>query len=314
MKNPATLLKTRQVQIQKSGSEAYIIVNSTSYINLDSILSKLTMELTKVNILGNLMSDYGLPGENIARQIFSYMALSSLKQGRSVCKSWNNFITKDQKLWMNILRRKRPYFEFLTSKMLSNVCEDYLVEQEIWYDFFELAEKEEDFYWGKMYRIIDRIYGILVVAQKYNNSENELLPEKFKNDFVFQKGDLKYFYLNRLDSFFSCLADEVWSIWDSKKEKKKIEEIYESKAAELTPERDFDKLLNIEIEKQMYIGYEDEKIGYHQAGFLQRIKKELYYILKSRYCPRIAKLNTNTDAPLPIWHTYSFYLTKSALK
>ena len=123
------------------------------------------------------MSDYGLPGENIARQIFSYMALSSLKQGRSVCKSWNNFITKDQKLWMNILRRKRPYFEFLTSKMLSNVCEDYLVEQEIWYDFFELAEKEEDFYWGKMYRIIDRIYGIIVVAQKYNNSENELLPE-----------------------------------------------------------------------------------------------------------------------------------------
>jgi hypothetical protein len=47
MKNPATLLKTRQVQIQKYGSEAYIIVNSTTYINLDSLLSKLTMELTK---------------------------------------------------------------------------------------------------------------------------------------------------------------------------------------------------------------------------------------------------------------------------
>ena len=31
------------------------------------------------------MSDYGLPGENLARQIFSYMALSSLKQGRLVC-------------------------------------------------------------------------------------------------------------------------------------------------------------------------------------------------------------------------------------
>ena len=69
------------------------------------------------------------------------------------------------------------------------------------------------------------------------------------------------------------MADKVWSIWDSKKERKKIEEIYESKAAELTPERDFDKLLNIEIEKQMYIGYEDEKMVYHQAGFLQRIKK-----------------------------------------
>ena len=35
--------------------------------------------------------------------------------------------------------------------------------------FFELAEKKEDFYLGKMYRIIDRIYGILVVAQEYNN-------------------------------------------------------------------------------------------------------------------------------------------------
>ena len=139
--------------------------------------------------------------------------------------------------------------------------------------FFELAEKKEDFYWGKMYRIIDRIYGILVVAQEYNNSENELLPENFKNDFAFQKGDLKTFYLNRLDSFLSCLADEVWSTWDSNKEKKNIEKIYESKTAELTPERDFDKLLNIEIEKQMYIGCEDEKIGYHQAGFLQRSQR-----------------------------------------
>ena len=59
--------------------------SETTYINHDSLLSKLTMELTKVNILGNLMSDYGLPGENLARQIFSYMALSSLKQGRLVC-------------------------------------------------------------------------------------------------------------------------------------------------------------------------------------------------------------------------------------
>ena len=146
------------------------------------------------------------------------------------------------------------------------------------------------------------------------NRECTVLPEKFKNDFGFQKCDLKYFYLNRLDSFFSCLTDEVWSIWDSREEKKKIQEIYESKASELTPERDFDKLLNLEIEKQQYIGYEDEKIGYHQAGFLQRIKKELYYVLKSRYCPRIAKLNANTDAPLPLWHTHSFYLTKSGLK
>ena len=62
------------------------------------------------------------------------------------------------------------------------------------------------------------------------------------------------------------MADEVWSTWDFKKGKKNIEKIYESKTAELTPERDFDKLLNIEIEKQMYIGCEDEKIGYHQAG------------------------------------------------
>ena len=56
MKNPATLLKTRQVQIQKSGSEAYIIVNSTTYINLDSLLSKLIMELTKGQIVSKCLS------------------------------------------------------------------------------------------------------------------------------------------------------------------------------------------------------------------------------------------------------------------
>ena len=56
MKNPATLLKTRQVQIQKSGSEAYVIVNSTTYINLDSLLTKLTMELTKGQIVLKCLS------------------------------------------------------------------------------------------------------------------------------------------------------------------------------------------------------------------------------------------------------------------
>ena len=72
------------------------------------------------DIIGSLLCSYGLTGENLARDIFSYMDVSSIEEGRFVCKSWNIFLTNDKKLWMDILRQTLPYLEYLEILPMEN--------------------------------------------------------------------------------------------------------------------------------------------------------------------------------------------------
>ena len=69
------------------------------------------------DIIGSLLCSYGMTGENLARDIFSYMDVSSIEEVRLVCKSWNIFLTNDEKLWMDILSQTLPYLEFLSSHL-----------------------------------------------------------------------------------------------------------------------------------------------------------------------------------------------------
>ena len=56
------------------------------------------------DMIENLLINYGMTGENLAHQIFSYLDFSSLQGGRLVCKSWNHFLTNDKMLWMDLLK------------------------------------------------------------------------------------------------------------------------------------------------------------------------------------------------------------------
>ena len=74
------------------------------------------------------------------------MDVSSLQGGHMVCKTWNLFLVNDRKLWMDILMQTRPYFEFLSKKILSE--EDLAMETEnaIWKKYFHLVEQNENLY------------------------------------------------------------------------------------------------------------------------------------------------------------------------
>ena len=72
------------------------------------------------DIVGNLLCNYGMTGEDLAHEIFSYLDFSSIQDSRLVSNPWNLFLSNDRKLWMEILRQTQPYIQFLTNQ-LSNV-------------------------------------------------------------------------------------------------------------------------------------------------------------------------------------------------
>ena len=68
------------------------------------------------DLVGNLLGNYGLTGENLAHQLFCSLDFSSIQDSRLVCKSWNIFLSNDRKLWMELLRQTQPFFEFLSNQ------------------------------------------------------------------------------------------------------------------------------------------------------------------------------------------------------
>ena len=69
------------------------------------------------DIIGDLISKYGMTGENVAHQIFSQLDFSSLQQGQLVCKTWNRFLANDRNLILNLLMKTKPYLEYLCKEL-----------------------------------------------------------------------------------------------------------------------------------------------------------------------------------------------------
>merc|ERR1712210_447160 len=114
--------------------------------NLDINVRKRKLEVeepSNFDIIGTLVCNYGMTGENLVRKIFSYMDVSSVQGGHLVCKNWNFFLINDRKLWMDILRQTHPYFEFLSRQLLSD--EDYAADAKtkIWKKYFDFIEEND---------------------------------------------------------------------------------------------------------------------------------------------------------------------------
>ena len=136
--------------------------------NLDMTEEKRKLELeepSNFDIIGTLVNNYGMTGENLVHKIFSYVDVSSLQGGHMVSKTWNLFLVNDKKLWMDILRQTRPYFEFLSKQILSE--EDFAIdaENEIWKIYFDFVEKNEKFCCHKILQGFKRFQMIHVVLQ-----------------------------------------------------------------------------------------------------------------------------------------------------
>ena len=89
-----------------------------------------TQESNQFNMIGDLISNYGMTGENVAHQIFSQLDFSSLQEGQLVCKTWNRFLANDRNLILNLLMKTKPYLEYL-SKELSDSKGRYIFKHPI---------------------------------------------------------------------------------------------------------------------------------------------------------------------------------------
>ena len=76
-----------------------------------------TKECTDFDFIELLLYNYGMTGENLARQILSFMDFRSITKIRFVSKSWNKFLTEDRILMLKIVRRAEPYLEDLCCKL-----------------------------------------------------------------------------------------------------------------------------------------------------------------------------------------------------
>jgi len=169
----------------------------------------------KFDIVGNLLVNYGT-GENLVRDIFSYLDVSSLQGAHLVCKTWYRFVVDDRKLWMDILRKTEPYFEFLNKRLLKD--EFCAVDAK---KFFDRVEKNEDFCSQIVIKILKSIQIIHIVLQDviflcpvYPVFQKEFIGEKLTLEIQLQidrvekkkQEDPKFRFHSRFRSFESRIA------------------------------------------------------------------------------------------------------------
>jgi hypothetical protein len=136
------------------------------------------------DIIGSLLCSYGLTGENLARDIFSYMDVSSIEEGRFVCKSWNIFLTNDKQLWMDILRQTLPYLEFLSSHLSD---EDFADGKNIWKGHFDFVGKDDHHCCFKIIQLFKRIQMVQILFQDVIQDCPVPVYEVFQKEFIGEK-------------------------------------------------------------------------------------------------------------------------------
>ena len=94
-------------------------------------------EPNQFDIVGTLITQKGLTGENIALQIFSYMNISTFISCRSVSKIWKHFLITQRKLksiCMEELRKTASYLRCLDQAWLK--CDQISAQQSLrWFHF-----------------------------------------------------------------------------------------------------------------------------------------------------------------------------------
>ena len=222
-------------------------------------------ECNNFDIIGVFISDYGLTGESIAIQIFSYLDFSSLTKGLSVCETWNQFLTKDRTLWLKMLGKTRPSLEYLSHE-LSNGADD---EQKVWQEFFNSLKTKENIKFDKISMLFKKIMTMFVIIQVWGDEnsyqvEGYYLPENFENNFG-QNIIVEIGY--EFDSFFEMIHSKLSAIEFAKAGKEELE-------------YDFSMLFDgyeyelIETFERHFQAYDDD-IRKIQSELLQRIKLEI---------------------------------------
>ena len=151
------------------------------------------------------------------------MDVSSIQGGHLVCKTWNLFLIDDRKLWMKILRRTQPYFEFLSKQLLSG--EDFVAasERKAWKDFFDYIGQNDNYCCHKIVQSFNRIQMIYSVLQEliqdcpvYEVFQKEFVGENLSKEIQSQidKAEKEKFQRPKLrfESNFDWLFEQITKV------------------------------------------------------------------------------------------------------
>ena len=217
-------------------------------------------ESKNFDIVGVFLSDYGLTGQNIALQIFSYLDFSSLQNGLLVCENWNQFLTKDRTLWLQMLGKTQPVLQYLSNE-LSNGDED---ERKVWQEFFDSLKTKEDIKFDKISRLFTKIMSMFAIIQEWGDEngyevEGYYIPENLKDGYFGQilTAEIRVQY----GPFFQWINERLSGIEYSKAKKEDLE---------------YDDIMASDSDDENYqIQFYDAAIRKTQSKLLKRIKREI---------------------------------------
>jgi hypothetical protein len=223
------------------------------------------VESKNFDIVGVFLSDYGLTGQNVALQILSYLDFSSLQNGLLVCEKWNQFLTKDRTLWLQMLGKTQPVLQYLSNE-LSNGDED---ERKVWQEFFDSLKIKEDIKFDKISSLFTKVTTMFFVIQAWGDEnfykvEGYYLPENFENDFG---QNITEEIRPQHGSFFELIHLKLSAIEHAKEENEDLEYDFL-----MTIDSDDDE--NDETFESHTLVY-DADIRNIQSELLQRIKEEI---------------------------------------
>ena len=72
------------------------------------------------DLVGTLINEKGLTGENLSLKIFSYLDISSRLRIRMVSKTWYLFLTRQIKMWMAEIRKIVSLLEYIDKSSPTN--------------------------------------------------------------------------------------------------------------------------------------------------------------------------------------------------
>ena len=72
------------------------------------------------DLVGTLINEKGLTGENLSLKIFSYLDISSRLRVRMVSKTWYRFLTRQIKMWMAEVRKIVSLLEYIDKSSPTN--------------------------------------------------------------------------------------------------------------------------------------------------------------------------------------------------
>ena len=152
---------------------------------------------SEFDMIGILLSNYGMTGQNLVREIFSNMDFWKIQTIRLVCKSWNIFISEDRILILKIVRQAEPYLEDFCCKLSENsssysgseydCCAECgprsetdldretdsesvmssTEESKSWKEFFDCVESKEEICSKKLFQLGKKIHCIFAIAQTW---------------------------------------------------------------------------------------------------------------------------------------------------